>query len=75
MVKALTVTQIEHAINYWRAVKPSVDEITLCAEVSALANLYGAMIAGRAQSVEVSTLTVDQSAAMRAALEAFGTSN
>ena len=40
---ALHVTDIESAINWWRARHPSVDGITACAEVRALAEVYALM--------------------------------
>jgi len=38
------ITDIEAAINYWRAQKPSPDGVTLCAELRALAEVYGLMV-------------------------------
>ena len=40
----LHITDIEAAINYWRAKKPSPDGITLCAELRALAEVYALMV-------------------------------
>ena len=40
----LHITDIEAAINYWRAQKPSPDGITLCAELRALAEVYALMV-------------------------------
>jgi hypothetical protein len=40
---ALHITDIESAINWWRELKPSPDGITACAEVRALAEVYGLM--------------------------------
>ena len=40
---ALHITDIESAINWWRERKPSPDGITACAEVRALAEVYGLM--------------------------------
>jgi uncharacterized protein len=40
----LHITDIESAINWWRARRPSVDGITACAEVRALAKVYGLMV-------------------------------
>ena len=41
---ALHITDIESAINWWRDMKPSPDGITACAEVRALAEVYGLMV-------------------------------
>ncbi len=38
------ITDIESAINWWRARSPSPDGITACAEVRALAEVYGLMV-------------------------------
>ena len=38
------ITDIEAAINWWRARSPSPDGITACAEVRALAEVYGLMV-------------------------------
>ena len=38
------ITDIERAINWWRARSPSPDGITACAEVRALAEVYGLMV-------------------------------
>jgi predicted Fe-S protein YdhL (DUF1289 family) len=41
---ALHITDIEAAINWWRARSPSPDGITACAEVRALAEVYALMV-------------------------------
>jgi hypothetical protein len=41
---ALHITDIEAAINWWRERSPSVDGITACAEVLALAEVYALMV-------------------------------
>ena len=38
------ITDIEAAINWWRARSPSVDGISACAEVRALAEVYALMV-------------------------------
>ena len=38
------ITDIESAINYWRAIKPSPDGVTLAPELRALAEVYALMI-------------------------------
>ena len=40
----LHITDIESAINWWRARSPSPDGISACAEVRALAEVYGLMV-------------------------------
>ncbi len=41
----ITLTELEDAINFWRARKPSTSEAcVLCMEASALAGPYAAMI-------------------------------
>ncbi|MFM9899719.1 MAG: DUF3717 domain-containing protein [Polaromonas sp.] len=41
---AIHITDIEAAINYWRAKKPSPDGITLAPELRALAEVYALMV-------------------------------
>ncbi len=41
---AIHITDIEAAINYWRARKPSPDGVTLAPELRALAEVYALMI-------------------------------
>ena len=41
---ALHITDVESAINWWRARSPSPDGITACAEVRALATVYALMV-------------------------------
>jgi uncharacterized protein len=38
------ITDIEAAINWWRARSPSVDGLSACAEVRALAEVYALMV-------------------------------
>ena len=40
----LHITDIESAINWWRARSPSPDGLSACAEVQALAEVYGLMV-------------------------------
>ncbi len=42
--KALHITDIEAAINWWRERSPSPDGISACPEVRALAEIYGLMV-------------------------------
>ncbi|HEY0200907.1 MAG TPA: DUF3717 domain-containing protein [Burkholderiaceae bacterium] len=41
---AIHITDIEAAINYWRARQPSPDGITLAPEIRALAEVYALMV-------------------------------
>lgn len=54
MHAAIHITDIEAAINYWRARAPSPDGVLLSPEVRALAEVYALMIVGR--EVEVNTV-------------------
>lgn len=54
----ITVTELEQAINYWRALRPSTgEEHRLSPEVDALATVYALMIFDRARSVPFDTLS------------------
>jgi Protein of unknown function (DUF3717) len=64
-MQTITITQIEQAINIWRARKPSGDDSALCLETRVLADIYGWMIYARADVVDVATLTPEQAAAIR----------
>ncbi|HET6598318.1 MAG TPA: DUF3717 domain-containing protein [Burkholderiaceae bacterium] len=61
---ALHITDIESAINWWRARSPSPDGISACAEVRALASVYGLM-------VYYHELECDEHSMPREALEAW----
>ncbi|RQN37241.1 DUF3717 domain-containing protein [Paraburkholderia tropica] len=65
----VSLAQIEGAINHWRERRPPADaeHPVLCAEARALADVYGLMIFRGEQSVERSTLTEQQHAALAAA--------
>lgn len=53
----LTLTELEQAINYWRARRPSTgEECALSPEVNALADVYAMMIYRRSKSVPFSEL-------------------
>lgn len=55
----ITLNEIEQAINYWRAIKPSTgEESALSAEVNALANVYAMMIFNRLKVTHTDTLRV-----------------
>lgn len=51
------ITDIEAAINYWRARSPSPDGVTLAAELRALAEIYALMVFHRADEVDEARLT------------------
>lgn len=58
----ITLTELEQAINYWRALRPSAgEERALSPEVNALATVYAMMIFHHARSVPAESL--DQTAA------------
>lgn len=64
MISAMevTLTELEQAINYWRALCPSSgEERALSPEVNALATAYALMIFNGAKSVPLSAL--DQTSA------------
>ena len=53
----LTLTDLEQAINYWRALRPSTgEERALSSEVNTLANVYALMIFGHVKSVPLESL-------------------
>ena len=52
----LTLNELEKAINYWRALRPSTgEERALSPEVSALATVYAMMIFNRVKSAPLDT--------------------
>jgi hypothetical protein len=53
----ITLTELEQAINYWRALRPSIgEERALSPEVNTLATVYALMIFRRADRVAVEAL-------------------
>ena len=60
------ITDIEAAINHWRAAKPSPDGITLAPELRALAEVYALMVYDHADEADESALTADAHAAWMA---------
>ena len=50
------ITDIEAAINFWRARQPSPDGVTLLAPTRALAEVYARMVYGHVLQVEAATL-------------------
>lgn len=73
-VTAVTIAQIESAINHWRErslpVSPDIDpeNLVLCAQARALADVYGMMIYCRQTSVEFSALSAQQRDALAVTL-------
>lgn len=61
---AIHICDIENAINWWRDRSPSPDGVTACAEVRALAEVYGLMVYYRKSEA-------DEQALPRAALDAW----
>ena len=55
---ALHITDIESAINWWRARSPSPDGITACAEVRALAEVYALMVYRRESGCDEDSMPV-----------------
>lgn len=53
----ITLSELEQAINYWRALRPSTgEECALSPEVNALADVYAMMIYTRSHSVPFAQL-------------------
>ena len=53
----VTLTELERAINHWRAIKPSCgEERALSAEVNTLATVYAQMIFDRSCVVDLASL-------------------
>ena len=63
---ALHILDIESAINWWRQKKPSPDGITACAEVRALAEVYGLMVYYHEAECDEDTLPAEARAAWMA---------
>jgi len=54
---ALHITDIEAAINFWRARAPSPDGVLLAAQVAALAEVYARMVHAGVQQVHEAALS------------------
>ena len=54
---ALHITDIESAINWWRRRSPSLDGISACAEVRALAEIYALMALYRRSACDENELS------------------
>lgn len=52
MPSAIHITDIEAAINHWRARAPSPDGVALAPELGALAQVYGRMVFARAEAID-----------------------
>jgi uncharacterized protein len=50
------ITDIESAINWWRARSPSLDGVSACAEVRALAEVYALMVYYREHECDADTM-------------------
>ena len=60
---AIHITDLEAAINYWRAKAPSPDGITLAPPTRALAHVYALMVYGREDEAQEDSLPADAHAA------------
>lgn len=58
------VVEIEAAINYWRALRPSPDGITLAPPLRALAEVCALMAVRRATQVTITGVTPEAMAAI-----------
>ena len=56
---AIHITDIEAAINFWRAKKPSPDGITLAPELRALAEVYALMVYYREDEADEDSFPFD----------------
>lgn len=64
-MNAITLPQIEAAINYWRNVSPSTgDESRLCPEAAALAAPYALMIMSHRREIPAAELNDQARAAL-----------
>ncbi|WLE64160.1 DUF3717 domain-containing protein (plasmid) [Burkholderia plantarii] len=62
---AITIEQVEAAINAWRARRPSTDgDARLCREARVLAEPYTWMIMNRQAQIPLTALTAEQQAAL-----------
>jgi hypothetical protein len=56
LMAAIHITDIESAINHWRARSPSSDGITACAQVLALAEVYALLVYYREDFADDATM-------------------
>ncbi|WP_186126883.1 DUF3717 domain-containing protein [Burkholderia gladioli] len=62
---AITIEQVETAINAWRACRPSTDgDARLCREARILAEPYAWMIMNRQAQIALAAMTDEQRAAL-----------
>ena len=54
---AIHITDIEAAINHWRARMPSPDGVVLAPAVQALAEVYAALVYRRSTAIDEAQLT------------------
>ncbi|MGE8657577.1 MAG: DUF3717 domain-containing protein [Achromobacter sp.] len=72
-MNAITLPQIEAAINYWRNVSPSTgDESRLCPEAAALAAPYAGLIMSHRREIAMAELDDRARAALAGWLDAGG---
>ncbi|MDE2413214.1 MAG: DUF3717 domain-containing protein [Comamonadaceae bacterium] len=57
MTSAIHITDIEAAINHWRARAPSHDGVALAPELRVLAEVYGRMVFARADAIDEKRLS------------------
>jgi len=67
METRISIAEIENAINTWRNLKPSPDEVSICREARHLADVYGDMIWNKQVDISVAELTAEQTAALAGA--------
>ena len=60
---AIHITDIESAINWWRTRSPSPDGLRACAEVRALAEVYGLMVYHRDHECDEASMPLPAKAA------------
>jgi len=68
MTTALTIAELEQAINYWCARQAPGENGALCANARPLADVYGLMIYEGVTAIDVSRLTPEQMESIRIAL-------
>jgi uncharacterized protein len=60
---SIHITDIEAAINYWRAQSPSLDGVSLCPELRELGTIYALMVFHRESEVSTRGLPLEAYAA------------
>lgn len=70
MSNTINIAQIEQAINFWRQSDVSTqDGVSLTANASILADVYGQMIYNKSVSIAQADLSEDQLRALKAILD------